>query len=89
MPINGTSEQKSNGYFNVDFLFTLDQTNASFICDMKEIFSTTNLYLFLKCNPSDLRSLSSLWFYMRSICYLLCKNMHSVRSGKWKRKCKK
>ena len=88
VPINETSEQKSNGYCNIDFVFTLAQTNASFICGIKVIFSTMNLYLFLKCIPSDLKSLSSLSFDMCSICYLLCDNMHSYRSGKWHRKCK-
>jgi len=88
VPINETSEQNSNGYCNVDFVFTLDQTNASLICGIKVIFSVMNLYLFLKCIPSDLKSLSSLWFDVRSICYLLCNNMHSHRSGKLHRKCK-
>jgi hypothetical protein len=87
LPINETSEQNSNGYCNLNFVFTLNQTNASFICGIKVIFGTMNLYLFLKCIPSDLKSLSSLWFDMRSICYLLCNNMHSYSSGKWHRKC--
>jgi len=87
--INQTSEQKSSGQCIVDFVFTLDQANVFFICDIKEIFSIMNLYLFLKCIPSDLKSLSTLWFDMRSICCLLCNNMHSYRSGKWHRKCKK
>jgi hypothetical protein len=30
MPINETLEQNSNGHCNVDVVFTLDQTNASF-----------------------------------------------------------
>ena len=88
VPINETSKQNSNGYCNVDFLFTLHQTNAFFICDIKVIFSITNLYLFLKYIPSDLKSLSSLWFDMHSICYLLCNNLHSYRSDKWHRKCR-
>jgi type III secretory pathway component EscU len=58
MPINETSEQNSNGYCNVDFVFTLDQTDVSFICCIKVIFSIMNLYLFLKCMPSDLKSLA-------------------------------
>jgi hypothetical protein len=58
VPINETSEQNSNGYCNVNFVFTLDQTNASFICGIKEIFSIMNLYLFLKCMSSDFISLS-------------------------------
>jgi len=66
VPINETSEHKSNGYYNVDFVFTLDPINASFICDIKVIFSIMNLHLFLKCTPSDLKSLNSLWFDMRS-----------------------
>ena len=41
------------------------------------LLSTMNLYLILKCVPSDLRSLGSLCFDMRSICHLLCNNMHS------------
>ena len=89
VPINETSEQNSNGYCNVDFVFMLNQTNASFICGIKVIFSIMNLYLFLKYMPSDFKSLSSLWCDMRSICYLLCNNMHSYRSGKWHRKCKR
>jgi len=60
LPLNETSEQNANGYFNVDFVFTLDQTNVSFICGIKVIFSITNLYLFLICITSDLKSLSSL-----------------------------
>ena len=88
MPIYETSEQNSNGYCNVDFVFTFDLTNAFCIYGIKVIFSIMNLYLFLKCVPSDLKSLSSLWFDMCSICYLLCNNMHSYRSGKWHRKCK-
>ena len=76
VPINETSEQNSNGYCNVEFVFTLDPTNASFICGIKVIFSIMNLYLFLNCVTSDLRSVSSLWFDMRSICYLLYNNMH-------------
>jgi len=87
MPISETSEQNSNGYCNVEFVFTLDPTNASFICGIKVIFSIMNLYLFLNCVTSELRSVSSLWFDMRSICYILCSNMHSYRSGKWQRKC--
>ena len=43
VPINETSEQNSNGYCNVDVVFTLDQTNSSFICGIKVIFSTMNL----------------------------------------------
>jgi len=35
VPINETSEQNSIGYCNVDFVFTLDQTNASFICGIR------------------------------------------------------
>jgi hypothetical protein len=35
VPIHETSEQNSKGYCNVDFVFTLDQTNASFICGIK------------------------------------------------------
>ena len=70
MPISETSEQNWNGYCNVDFVFTFDQTNASFICCIKVNFSIMNLYLRLKCIPSDLKSLSSLWLDMRSICYI-------------------
>jgi hypothetical protein len=86
--INEISEENWNGYCNVDFVFTLNQTNVSFICCIKQNFSVMNLYLRLKCIPSDLKSLSSLWFDMRIICYLLCNNMHRYRSGKWHRKCK-
>jgi hypothetical protein len=86
LPINETSEQNSNGYFNVEF--TLNQINASFICGIKVTFTIINLYLFSKCVPSDFKYLSSLWFDMRSICYLLCNNMHSYRRGKWHCKCK-
>jgi hypothetical protein len=86
--INETSEQNSKGYCNVDFVCTLDPTNASFICGIKVNFSIMNLYLYLKCIPADLKSLSSLWSDMRSICYLLCNNTHSYISGNWKRKCK-
>jgi hypothetical protein len=64
------TEQNWNGYCNVDFVFTLDPTSASFICGIKVIFSTMNLYLFFKCIPSDFKFLSSLWFDMGSICYL-------------------
>ena len=88
VPINETSEQNSNGYRNVHFVFTLYPTNASFICGIKVILSIMKLYLFLKCIPSDLKSLSSLWFDMSRIRHLLCNNLHSYRSGKWHRKCK-
>ena len=64
MLINETSEQNSNGYFNVDFVFT-DQTNACFICGIKVTLGVRNLYLFLKYIPSDLKSPSSLWINMR------------------------
>jgi hypothetical protein len=40
-----------------------------------------NLYLPSECIPSALVSLSSLLLDMCSICYLLCNNMHSYRSG--------
>jgi hypothetical protein len=56
--INETSEQNWNGYCNVDFVFTLDQTNAFFICCIKVTFSIMNLYLRLKCIPSDLNLLA-------------------------------
>ena len=65
MPINEISEQKSNGYCNIDFVFTLDQTNASFIFAIST-FSIMNLYLFLKCIPSDRISLP---FEMRNILF--------------------
>ena len=80
---NEISEQNSNGYCNVDFAFTLDQTNVSFICGIKVIFSIKNFCLFLKYISSNLKSFSSLWFDVRSICYLLCNNMHRYRSRKW------
>ena len=38
VPIKETSDHNSNGYRNVDFVFTLDLTNASFICGIKVIF---------------------------------------------------
>ena len=44
MPINETSEQNSNGYCKVDFVFNSNQTNGSFICSIKVIFSIMNLY---------------------------------------------
>ena len=47
MLINEISEQNSNGYFNVDFVFTLDSTHSSCICGTKVIFSIMNFYLFL------------------------------------------
>jgi len=77
--------QNRNG---MDIVFTLDPTNASFICGIKVNFSIMNFYLFLKYIPSDLKSLNSLWFDMLSVFYLLCNNTHSYRSGKWHRKCK-
>ena len=88
VPINEISEQNSNAYCYVDIVFALDPTNASFICGIKVVFSILNLYLFLKCITFDLKSFSSLLFDMRTICYLLCNNMHSYRSGKWHRKSK-
>jgi hypothetical protein len=63
VPINETSEQNSN----VDFVITQDPTNVSFIYGIKVTFSTMNLYLLLKCIPSELKSLSSLWLNMRSM----------------------
>jgi hypothetical protein len=41
--INETSEQNSNGYCNVDFIFTFDPINVSFIFGIKVIFSIMNL----------------------------------------------
>jgi hypothetical protein len=38
VPVTETSEQNWNGYCNVDFVFTLDQTLASFIYGIKVIF---------------------------------------------------
>jgi len=52
MHINETSEQNWNGYSHVDFIFTLDPTNVSFICGMMVLFSVMNLHLFLKCITS-------------------------------------
>jgi len=65
VPVNETSEQNWNGYCNVDIVFTLDQTNASFICDINVIFSIMNLHLFLKCIHSDLKSRSSLLSFVQ------------------------
>jgi len=42
VPLNDTSEQNSNGYCNVDFVFALDLTNASFICGITVLFSIMN-----------------------------------------------
>ena len=42
--INETSEQNANGYCNVEF--TLNQTNASFICGIKVILSVMNFIYF-------------------------------------------
>jgi len=47
MTRNETSKQNPNGYCNVDFVFTWDPTNASFISTIMVIFSIMNLYLFL------------------------------------------
>ena len=55
VPTNETSEL--NGCCNVDFVFTLDPTNGSFICGIMVLFGIINLHLFLKCIPSDLKSL--------------------------------
>jgi len=38
-------------------------------------------HLFLKCIPSDFKSINLVWFDMRSICYLLCNNMHIYSSA--------
>ena len=88
VPINETSEQNPIRYCNKNFYLRWDPTNASFICGIMLLFSIINLHLFLKCIPPDLKSLSSLWSDMRSICYLLCNNTYSYRSGKWHRNCK-
>ena len=74
MRVNETSEQNPNpnGYCNADLYLRWDPTNASFICGIMVLFSIMNFYIFVNCIPSDLKSLSSLWFDMRSICYLLC-----------------
>jgi len=42
-----------------------DPTDASFIYGFLVIFVTMNLYSFLKCTPSDLKSLGSMQFDMR------------------------
>jgi len=62
-----------------------DPTNAYFICGIKVIFNTMNLYLFLylSCITSGIKSLRWLCFDKRSICYILRNNMHSDTSGKW------
>ena len=52
----------------------------SFICGIMVLFCIMKLYLCLKCITSDLKSLSSVQFDMRSICYLLCNNIHSGKS---------
>jgi len=52
-------------------------TNASFISGIVVIFSIMNLYLFLKYLPSYLNSPDSVWFDMRSVCYILCNDMYS------------
>ena len=88
VPTNETSEQNPNGYCNLDFMFTLGSNKCFLYLWHHGTFSIVNLYLFLKCINSDLKSLSSQWFDMRSICYLWCSNMHSYRSDKWHRKCK-
>jgi len=36
-------QNNSNGYCNVDFVFTLDPTNTSCICGIKVIFSIANI----------------------------------------------
>jgi hypothetical protein len=51
-----------------------DPTNAPFIFDIMVLFRIMNLHLFVKCLPSDFRSLGSLRFDLRS--YLLCNDMH-------------
>jgi len=38
--------QNWNGYCNVDFVFTLDPTNTSFICGIRAIFSIKNFIYF-------------------------------------------
>ena len=69
--IDETSEQYPNGYCNVDFVFRLDPTNASFIYGIMELYSIMNLNLFLKCILPDLKSLCSLRFGMRSLLYFV------------------
>ena len=88
MPINETSERKPNGYCNVDFVFTLGSNKRLLYLWHHGNFSIMHLYLFLKSVTSDLKSLSSLWFGKRIICYLLCNNMHSNSSGKCHGKCR-
>jgi hypothetical protein len=90
VPINETSEQNPNGYCNVDSVFTLG-SNKFFLYLWHRGILQHHEFIFrllLKCTLSDLKFLSSLWFDMRSICYILCDSMHSYRSGKWHRKCK-
>ena len=77
VPRNETSEQNPNGYYNVDFVFRFGFNKCSFVCGIIVLFSIMNLYLFLKCIPSDLISLDWLWFDVPSICYLTCNDMHS------------
>ena len=77
----------SNKCCDVHFVLTLDPTNASCICGIKVIFSIINLHPFSQCKHSAFKSLSSLWFDMRSICHILCNITHSCRSYKWHRQC--
>ena len=81
------SEQNPNGYCNVDFVFRL----GSNICfhDIKVLFCIMNLHLFVIYTPPHHKSLGSLRFDVRSVCYLLCNDIHRYRRGKWCRKCKR
>jgi len=59
-----------------------DPTDASFIYGIMVHFGVMNLYSFLKCSPSDLKSLGSLQFDMRICCYNLCNDMRRYRSAR-------
>jgi len=67
LAINETSGQNPNRHCNVDFLFTLGSNKNFLYLWYNGTFSIMNLYLFLKCISFDLKSLSSVWFDIRSM----------------------
>jgi len=87
MPINEISEQNPNGHCNVDFVFTLGSNKCFLYMCHHGTVSIMNLYLFLKCIFSDLKTYSSL-FLTCVVSVIFCAITCGYWNGKWHCKCK-
>jgi len=77
VPVNGTSEQNPNGYCNIDFVYTLAPNKCFLYLWHHDTFWYHEFMFILECITPHFRSLNSLSFEMRSICYLPCNTSHS------------